>query len=411
MLLRHFTLLLSCIFVPLEGADSRPINPALVGALRSSALPAATKSVILPIKSTIEGFIVDVQIDGKLVQLVLDTGATCTVLSPKTAQHLGLRAEVWDENVTSATGGRLVTRRAVTRNIRLGAAWTVNEPVLVSGMIPGIDGLLGVSTLADWDVRIDPTTKKLILFPSGKAPPLEGETVLALTCLVVDPEASRFNRQGFRGMYLRAPVRVNDHELMADLDTGYGGTFKLPDVLMEKFAPKALREARPGQITELNLSGKTVTRRAKLPEFTFGPDTLRGLTVEVQEAVPCSIAEFAGVIGLNLLRHYVMTLRFAAGELRLKPIGTVQEITRSSTVGIHFELDGRILSVDPAGLAARVGLRAGDEVLEIGGYEWKNITLEELAALKALPPGSVIHVRYRRGKSSPVETRLLVVKE
>ena len=39
-----------------------------------------------------------------------------------------------------------------------------------------------------------------------------------------------------------------------------------------------------------------------------------------------TLAESHGAIGLNILRRYGMTFRFAAGELRLKPLGTVQEV-------------------------------------------------------------------------------------
>ena len=316
-----------------------------------------------------------------------------------------------NENVTSATGGQVVIRRALTKRISLGDAWTENEPVLVSEMPSGIDGMLGISTLADWDVRIDPSAKKLTLFPAGKAPPQEGETALPLTCELVNPEASTSNRQGFRMMNLSVPVRVGNHELSAIPDTGNGGILQLPGVLMEKFAPEAMKDAQPGLVTGINLSGKTVTREAKLPEFTFGPDTLRGLTTEVIDATPGSISERQGIIGLNLLRHYVMTFRFAAGELRLKPLGTVQEITRTSTAGINLDPDDKILSVVPDGPADKAGLRAGDELLEIEGHPLKTMKPEEFAAFKRLPPGSIVKVRYRRGESNPVETKLVLVKE
>jgi len=342
----------------------------------------------------------------------LDTGAVGTFLSPETARKIGLEAKEGSENVRSSVGVQVYSQRALTKRIRLGDAWTENEPVMVGEIFPGVDGLLGVSTLVDWDVRIDPSTKKLTLFPGGKAPPLEGETTLALTCELVNPEASASNPQGFRMTNLSVPVRVGNHELTAMPDTGNGGgIFQLSSVLMEKFAPEAMKEARPGLVSSITLSGKGVTRQAKLPEFTFGPDTLRGLPMDVIDAVPGTQAERNGLIGLNLLRHYVMTFRFAAGELRLKPLGTVQEITRTSTAGINLDPGDIILSVDPDGPADKAGLRAGDELLEIEGLPLKTMKPEEFAAFKRLPPGSIVKVRYRRGESNPVETKLQLVKE
>ena len=180
---------------------------------------------------------------------------------------------------------------------------------------------------------------------------------------------------------------------------------------MEKFAPEAMKEARPGLITGVTLSGKAVSRTARLPEFTFGPDTLRGLATEVIDVPPGSMAERHGLICLNLLRHYVMTFRFAAGELRLKPLGTVQEITRTSTAGIHMDPQARILSVEPDGPADKAGLRAGDALLEIEGHPLETMKPEEFAAFKRLPPGSVVKVRYRRGGADPVEAKLVLVKD
>lgn len=411
MHLKYFALLLSCAILPLRGEDQQSISPALLGALRKSGLPTAAESVTIPLESTFGGFTVEAHIEGKPVQLVLDTGAACTFLSLKAARKLGLEAKEGSENGASATGGLLVARRALTKRLSLGDAWADNEPVLVSEIIPGMDGMLGVSTLAEWDVRIDPSTKKLTLFPAGKAPPLEGETTLPLTCELVNPEASTSNPQGFRMINLSVPVRVGNHELAATPDTGFGGIFQLPSVLMEKFAPEAMKEAQPGLITGITLSGKGVSRAAMLPEFTFGPDTLRGLTTAVIDATPGSTTEPKALIGLNLLRHYVMTFRFSAGELRLKPLGTVQEITRASTAGINMDLDAKILSVKPDGPADKAGLRAGDELLEIEGHPLKTMKPQEFAAFKRLPPGSIVKVRYRRGESNPMETKLLLVKE
>lgn len=410
-LLWSFALLLTCAILPLRGGEQQSLSPALVGTLRKSGLPAAAESVTIPLEFTFLGFMLEILIDGKPVRLMLDTGAAATFISPEVARKLGLELHKEAKDGESATGGKVVAWRALTKRLNLGDAWTENEPVMVAEMPAGIDGMLGVSTLADWDVRIDPSTKNLTLFPAGKAPALEGETALPLACDVVNPKASASNRQGFRQINLGVSALVGNHELTAIPDTGHGVIFQLPGVLMERFAPEAMKEARPGLVTTITLSGKGTTRTAKLPEFTFGPDTLRGMTTEVIDASPGSLLESRGLIGLNLLRHYVMTFRFAAGELRLKPLGTVQEITRNSTAGINFDQDAKILSVVPGGPADKAGLRAGDEVLEIEGHNLKTMKPEELAAFKRLPPGSMVKVRYRRGEASPMEAGLILVKQ
>lgn len=229
------------------------------------------------------------------------------------------------------------------------------------------------------------------------------ETVLRLNCRLLNPEASAFNPQGFRSLSLRMPVRAGSNALMVAPDTGYGSTLLLPGALMNKVAPDAMKEALPALVTTIGLSGRReVSRAAKLPEFTLGPDTLRGLPVDVTDAVPGTPDEQEGVVGLNLLRHYVMTFSFSKGELRLKPLGTVQDVTRTSTAGLNLTVgdNGRvfILSVEPDGPAAKAGLEAGDELLAIEGRPLKTLTPEEFAAFKQLPPGTPATIRYRRGK-------------
>lgn len=183
MLPRCLALLLSCAFLSLHGKEPPAISAALTSALRRSGLPAGADSVPLPLEYTIFGaFTVEVNIDGKPVQLVLDSGSAFTVLSLETARKLGLQSIGNSESGISAVGERVVGQRALTKRISLGDAWTENEPVFVAEMMPVMNGLLGIGTLADWDVRIDPASKKLTLFPAGKAPPLEGETVLPLAC-------------------------------------------------------------------------------------------------------------------------------------------------------------------------------------------------------------------------------------
>lgn len=411
MYLRSFVPLFFCCILPLCGEDRPSIPSTISGALRKSGIPAGAQGVSVPLKSTFVGFKVEVLVNGKPLELILDTGSDVTLLSKEVAQRLNLQVEELNDNVTSSTGAEVVTRRALTKRISIGDAWSEGEPVWIGDMIAGEDGLLGMGTLADWDVRFDPLAKKLTLFPTGEARPLEGETVVPLTCELVIPQARKLNPQAFSLMSLNVPVRLGKVAITATPVSGFGGTIVIPDRLMEKFAPTALKAAQPGLVTQKNLSGDVVTRSARLPEFAFGPDSLQNVLVSVTGSTPGSKAENRALLGMNLLRHYVMTFRFAAGELRLKPIGTVQEITSTSTAGINMDSENKIISVVRDGPAEKAGLHAGDKLLEIEGHPLKSMKPEELAAFKRLPPGSLVKVSYSRGESSPVEAKLVLAKE
>ena len=145
MRLQRLALLLSFAVLPLQGQEKQSESSLLSGALRKSGLPEDKESVTIPLKSTFGGFTVEVRIDGKPVQLILDTGACATVLSQEAAERLGLKLKECDDiNARDISGTKLGMQRALTKRIVLGEAWTKNEPVFVTAIPQGVgDGVLG----------------------------------------------------------------------------------------------------------------------------------------------------------------------------------------------------------------------------------------------------------------------------
>lgn len=419
ILSQSLILLLSFSAISLQGKELKLDSELASGALRKSGLTAPEEGISIPLNSTFAGYTVKVNINEKPVQLILDTGSAATVLSPKTAERLGLVVtEYKGIGFRDISGDELELRQALTKRITLGKAWTQNEPVLIHKMPKGLtaDGVLGISTLADWDVRINPIKMTLILFPEGKAKSLAGETKIQLKYQLLNPKASSSNPQGLRRMNLRVPVVIGSHEIMVIPDTGMSGTLLLSSVLLNKCDPIAMKNASASLTSGIAVSGNTIaTSTAKLSQFTLGTDTLRELPIEVEPAKPNTVAAQKGVLGRNILRHYIITFRFSKGELCLQPLGTIQEITRSSTAGMALSRDANnrffILSVIPNGPASRAGLLAKDELLEIEGKAFKTIKPEEFIAFKSLPPGANVKIRYRRGKNKAKEVTITLDKK
>ena len=158
MHLRSLVLLLTFAVLPLHGQDQQSDSKLLSGALRKSSLPEGKESVEIPLTSTFRGLTVDIHINGKPVRLVLDTGAAATAVSPETAERLGVKARNLSARGFSASGKRFALRVAATERISLGEAWTTDEPMFIIKLPTGaaVDGVLGMGTLAVWDVRLDP---------------------------------------------------------------------------------------------------------------------------------------------------------------------------------------------------------------------------------------------------------------
>lgn len=405
MTLRHRCILLGSFLATLsvQAQDLQPAISQCPGDIRRSGLPEKEKTVTLPLRSSFYGYLVEIQVNGKPVQLMLDTGSSRTAIFPEAAKRIGLNATKVDNNegldsLVDAKGKTLRVAHAVTRRIDLGGAWTKNEKVWIFPFpaLHAADGLLGINTLADWDVRINPKAESLTLFPSSKAVPLKGEFAVPLSI-----ERSRA---------LWVPVWVGGQRIVVMPDTGYGGTLSLPSVLAGKLVPQAMKEALPAIVSGFAVSGEIVSRSLKIPKFTFGPDSLVGLPAEVKDR-----DEAVGLVGLGVLRHYVLTFDFSAGELRLKPLGTVHDLTKTSSAGLNLlpDEEGRLIihSVIPHGPAAKCGLQAGDELLEIEGRSLRAMKREELDSFKQLPPGTTVKIRYRRGKAAPLDLNLVLTKK
>ena len=91
-------------------------------------------------------------INGKPLNLLVDTGASFTI--PKAAEKVGLKnfkgpsVEQLDIDAVLKAG-----QFTQTKKINIGGAWTINEIIATSKLPKAAgDGILGLSTLVDWDL-------------------------------------------------------------------------------------------------------------------------------------------------------------------------------------------------------------------------------------------------------------------
>lgn len=152
--------------IPVDGHDGVAMAGLAQRISESKAL-AQRFAEGLPLTRFGEHFLVEVALDdGQVLRLLLDTGATRTVLRPRVvaavagAERLANRVRVGTANgVVSASRYRL-------SGITLGP-FRIDAPELVvldlEGLGAGVDGLLGLDLLSRFDYRIDPGSGRLLL--------------------------------------------------------------------------------------------------------------------------------------------------------------------------------------------------------------------------------------------------------
>lgn len=152
--------------IPVDGHDAVAMA-GLAQRISESRALASRFADGLPLTPFGEHFLVEVALDdGQALRLLLDTGATRTVLKPRVVAA-ALGAERLSERVRIGTANGVVSAsRYRLPGLTLGP-FRIPEPELVvldlDGLGSGVDGLLGLDLLSRFDYRIDPANGKLLL--------------------------------------------------------------------------------------------------------------------------------------------------------------------------------------------------------------------------------------------------------
>lgn len=164
-----------------EAADFEPGPPTgqeetEVTDEESDANRAAQSSPIItiPLAKVGGSLVVQAQLNGtKDVQLILDTGATMTVLSYDVAIELGILSGSDNSiNTVNTAGGQVQVNMARLEEIRVGSATAKNVAVAIHDLPDGlsqVSGLLGMSFLSRFLITLDSDKGVLHLSPRRRS--------------------------------------------------------------------------------------------------------------------------------------------------------------------------------------------------------------------------------------------------
>lgn len=232
----------------------------LTAASTSGAAP-----VTLPLRRDADGrALILATLDGHgTCDLVIDTAATRTALTPDAVERLGLSLAPGDGVRVHGTTG--ATRLALARVPRLGAGDARLEaaevPVLPRYSVPGADGLLGTDALAGCTLALDFRLGTLAISRSTRAARRD-----AL------PATHRFEGA------IAVGAKIGNRTVPAIVDTGAARTLGTPAVA-SLCSPRAADEAvRRGTVRGIDL-GNGDTVECELPELVLGRRRLERLAV------------------------------------------------------------------------------------------------------------------------------------
>jgi clan AA aspartic protease (TIGR02281 family) len=142
---------------------------ALIG---TGKLAGSAAAATVPIRNAYSAFLVPVQVNGVSATLILDTGASQTLISPQFARRAGLEVARGAPRVRgNVVGGQRVSVPLVrARSVSIGSAAVEDIDVGVFDALPGrpeVDGLLGASFLVHFKFTVDRKNLQLVLEPVG----------------------------------------------------------------------------------------------------------------------------------------------------------------------------------------------------------------------------------------------------
>ncbi|MGH7853601.1 MAG: aspartyl protease family protein [Candidatus Binatia bacterium] len=132
----------------------------------SSAAAAAKNAVVIPVTLSRGAIIVPVTFNGSVTaNLLLDTGASMTMISRRLASNLALPAIT--SGLFSGIGGTINAQIARVESIKVGDAEVGGMPISIHDIsrFPRFEGLLGMDFLSRFHVSVDSAKQLLVLTP------------------------------------------------------------------------------------------------------------------------------------------------------------------------------------------------------------------------------------------------------
>lgn len=236
-------------------------------------------------------------IEGKDVRLLVDTGATATLMRESLADELKLNYEIakrWERH--RIFGGINVNKFVNVKDFRLGKLQASGIPFMLvpqeERVLKGEDGILGGNVLTQYDVDFDFANAKMNMFLphrcSGQAVYwTQDESAIAKVPFIYDN-------------HIRVEVLVDGKKIKATLDTGASTTVLDTEEFMPQFG---LTPSSPGMTTTSPPGAENPRYSYTFKTLSFGGVTVQNPKVTFVSSKTSKVHDYNMLIGMDVLRN------------------------------------------------------------------------------------------------------------
>lgn len=252
--------------------------------------------------------IVNAAINGQPVTLLVDTGASVTVLAPGAARRAGLLRDPRFDTGLAGVSGVIPGTGARARSVQLGDTVLENWPLVVGPLVlPAVDGqpldgLLGTTVLSEFDVDLDLPNERMTLYrarpcPDARPPWREAFTQVAMS--------------GSDQRRLYVPLQLDGVWTASLLDTGTSNTMVSRRVAAAAGATEGDLQQAPTVVSASGTPGGFPSRVRRFRELRVGNDIRRGPVLLVGDLPGTTDA----LLGGDYLTSRRVWLSFATGQV------------------------------------------------------------------------------------------------
>lgn len=374
----------------LAGGCSAPPAATRPGPAAATLGPAPGPTVI-PTRRCANYFIADVAINGRgPFAMLIDTGATHTVVSPRVAR--ALEADARPADLAVARGSQGATQRVESvvqvRSLKAGDlelsgldAITLDLSKIQAALGVRLDGILGYTAFDGLLLTLDYPNSQ-VRVDRGGLPAPDGERVLRL----LDDDRPLVH------------ARIGDHRRTMLIDTGKAGAFTLSGFDRLDFL------SPPVDVTTgIAIGGAFVLRAGRLSsDVALGDLRFERPIVENSDA--------SDLIGAEALKPYAVTFDVRGRRVRFDGATRVSTFPPVRGIGVGFDYTDSMWTVSnvfPGTPADLAGLKQGDIIIRLGGRRLRELTCtrqRDLFATGETIDVAVIRDRRRVDVTVPVIT-------